>query len=274
MQTCIKHSPVPEPEASQGCSCKLLTCCTLLLLTSCAALQLQLGCTGGREGGHQHVRCGQVGQREAYSDSGTTLQLVLCCLGSSLYGFALPPQLHISELLAQYGCCVSHLILCISDWCWCLFQVLDVADDTISIRSLDWDRDRFDIEFGLQEGTTYNSFLIFGDKTCLVDASHEKFRDLYMKTLKDQLAERGRTLDYIVVSHTEPDHSGEPPCVLALYASGTTCHACTSLVMLVAVHFHLVKFPQNQSLWYLAQTCSVNTSPVLLLLNRPSNADA
>ncbi len=93
--------------------------------------------------------------------------------------------------------------------CLCLCQVVDVADDTISIRSLDWDRDRFDIEFGLQEGTTYNSFLIFGDKTCLVDASHEKFRELYMKTLKDQLAERGRTLDYVVVSHTEPDHSGE-----------------------------------------------------------------
>lgn len=88
-------------------------------------------------------------------------------------------------------------------------QVVEVADDTISIRSLDWDRDRFDIEFGLQEGTTYNSFLIFGEKTCLVDASHEKFRDLYMKTLKDELEKRGRQLDYVVVSHTEPDHSGK-----------------------------------------------------------------
>ena len=90
-----------------------------------------------------------------------------------------------------------------------LSQVVEVADDTISIRSLDWDRDRFDIEFGLQEGTTYNSFLIFGEKTCLVDASHEKFRDLYMKTLKDELEKRGRQLDYVVVSHTEPDHSGK-----------------------------------------------------------------
>jgi len=26
--------------------------------------------------------------------------------------------------------------------------------------ALDWNRDRFDIEFGLQNGTTYNSFLI------------------------------------------------------------------------------------------------------------------
>jgi len=29
-----------------------------------------------------------------------------------------------------------------------VMQVTDVADDTITIRSLDWDRDRFDIEFG------------------------------------------------------------------------------------------------------------------------------
>ena len=34
------------------------------------------------------------------------------------------------------------------------------ADDTIAIRSLDWDRSRFDIEFGLRNGTTYNLSLI------------------------------------------------------------------------------------------------------------------
>ena len=87
--------------------------------------------------------------------------------------------------------------------------VADAAADTVTIRCLDWDRDRFDIEFALQEGTTYNSYLIFGgDKTALVDASHEKFRGLYLDTLRAELAARGRGLDYLVVSHTEPDHSG------------------------------------------------------------------
>lgn len=62
----------------------------------------------------------------------------------------------------------------------------------------------------LEKGTTYNSYIIYGDKTALVDASHEKFRGLYMKTLKQELESKGRTLDYIVVSHTEPDHSGAP----------------------------------------------------------------
>lgn len=57
------------------------------------------------------------------------------------------------------------------------------------------------------------SYLIFGaEKTALVDASHEKFRGLYMDTLNAELAARGRQVDYVFCSHTEPDHSGEPHC--------------------------------------------------------------
>lgn len=100
-------------------------------------------------------------------------------------------------------------------------QVLDLGQDTVCIRCLDWDRDRFDIEFGLQNGTTYNSYLIFGDKVALVDASHEKFNNLYMRALKEQLEEKGRKIDYIVVSHTEPDHSGLIPPVLDLFPDAT-----------------------------------------------------
>lgn len=85
-------------------------------------------------------------------------------------------------------------------------QVANIAADTIAIRCLDWDRDRFDIEFELQNGTTYNSFLVHGDKTALIDTSHRKFRELYMDRLVQQtdLA----ALDYLIVNHTEPDHSG------------------------------------------------------------------
>lgn len=37
----------------------------------------------------------------------------------------------------------------------------------------------------LEIGTTYNSYLIFGEeKTALVDAAHEKFGSLYLDTLK------------------------------------------------------------------------------------------
>ncbi|GLI69412.1 hypothetical protein VaNZ11_014019 [Volvox africanus] len=103
-------------------------------------------------------------------------------------------------------------------------QVLPVAEDTITIRSLDWDRDRFDIEFGLENGTTYNAYLIYGaDKTALVDASHEKFHNLFLEALQTELKAAGRSLDYIFVSHTEPDHSGLVPAVLDLHPDAVVC---------------------------------------------------
>ncbi len=85
-------------------------------------------------------------------------------------------------------------------------QTANITDDTTVIRSLDWDRDRFDIEFGLQNGTTYNSYLIRGDKVALVDTSHAKFRQLYLDTLTGLIDPQ--KIDYLIVSHTEPDHSG------------------------------------------------------------------
>ncbi|MFB2917805.1 MULTISPECIES: diflavin flavoprotein [Aerosakkonema] len=85
-------------------------------------------------------------------------------------------------------------------------QTSEIAAETTVIRSLDWDRDRFDIEFGLQNGTTYNSFLIRGDRIALVDTSHEKFRQLYLDTLKGLIDPA--QIDYLIISHTEPDHSG------------------------------------------------------------------
>lgn len=93
-------------------------------------------------------------------------------------------------------------------------QTLAIAEDTLAIRSLDWDRDRFDIEFGLQNGTTYNSFLVRGEKTALVDTSHEKFRGLYLDLLRDTIDPSA--IDYLIISHTEPDHSGLVRDVLAL----------------------------------------------------------
>eukprot|EP00775_Hariotina_reticulata_P004852 gene4852-5099_t len=97
-------------------------------------------------------------------------------------------------------------------------QVLPLAPDTVAIRSLDWDRDRFDIEFGLEKGTTYNAYLIFGEThTALVDASHEKFNNL-------QPRHHAVVLPAILpaqVSHTEPDHSYLVPAVLDLYPEAT-----------------------------------------------------
>ena len=81
-----------------------------------------------------------------------------------------------------------------------------IGADTSTIRSLDWDRSRFDIEFGLRNGTTYNSFLVRGERTALIDSSHLKFESTWLPLLQEQIDPKA--IDHLIVSHTEPDHSG------------------------------------------------------------------
>ncbi|MBU6249544.1 MAG: diflavin flavoprotein [Cyanobacteria bacterium REEB417] len=85
-------------------------------------------------------------------------------------------------------------------------QCETIGPDTTTIRSLDWDRSRFDIEFGLRNGTTYNSFLVRGERTALIDSSHLKFESTWLPLLQGQI--NPRAIDHLIVSHTEPDHSG------------------------------------------------------------------
>lgn len=109
-------------------------------------------------------------------------------------------------------------------------QTVEIAPNTTAIRCLDWDRDRFDIEFGLQNGTTYNSYLIKGDRVVLIDTAHTKFRDLYLNTLKSLI--NPKAIDYIIVSHTEPDHSGLVEDVLQLAPRATVLASKVALQFL------------------------------------------
>ncbi len=85
-------------------------------------------------------------------------------------------------------------------------QFKSIAADSYAIRSLDWNRSRFDIEFGLRNGTTYNSYLIRGSKSAIIDTSHKKFDKQWFELLVKII--NPKSIDYLIVSHTEPDHSG------------------------------------------------------------------
>ena len=109
-------------------------------------------------------------------------------------------------------------------------QTLKIASETTAIRCLDWDRDRFDIEFPLDNGTTYNSFLIQGEKLALVDTSHAKFRQLYLDLITNLIDPE--QLDYLIISHTEPDHSGLVKDILALAPKVTVVGAKVAIQFL------------------------------------------
>lgn len=143
-------------------------------------------------------------------------------------------------------------------------QVSDIADDTTTIRSLDWDRDRFDIEFGLQNGTTYNSYIIRGEKLALVDTSHEKFRQLYLETLQGQIDPA--KIDYIIISHTEPDHSGLVRDVLDLAPHATVVGAKVAIAFLE----NLVHRPFERLLVKSGDTLDLGNGHVLEFVSAPN----
>ncbi len=85
-------------------------------------------------------------------------------------------------------------------------KVLKIAEDISWIGVLDKDIVTFDIVMETREGTTYNSYFINGTKKVVVDTVKENFRDVYLSKLR-QVTDPA-SIDYIVVTHTEPDHSG------------------------------------------------------------------
>lgn len=65
----------------------------------------------------------------------------------------------------------------------------------------------FDIIMYTEFGTTYNSYVLkAGDKTILFETAKAKFFDDYIKKLNEIIDVHH--IDYLVVSHTEPDHAG------------------------------------------------------------------
>ena len=81
-----------------------------------------------------------------------------------------------------------------------------VADGIFYIGASDKRIQLFENLFPVPEGVSYNSYLISDEKTAVLDGADESVLDEYLKQLA--LALDGRKLDYIVVNHMEPDHSG------------------------------------------------------------------
>ena len=72
---------------------------------------------------------------------------------------------------------------------------------------LDKELRNFDIIMHTDYGTTYNSYLVRGsEKTVLFDTVKEPFFEEHLEHIR-QVCDPSE-IDYIVVNHTEPDHSG------------------------------------------------------------------
>lgn len=85
-------------------------------------------------------------------------------------------------------------------------EILKVKKDIYWIGSLDKNLETFDIVMETQYGTTYNSYFIDADKKTIIDSVKETFGDEFVEKVKKLT--NPSEIQYIIVNHTEPDHSG------------------------------------------------------------------
>lgn len=82
---------------------------------------------------------------------------------------------------------------------------MKITQDVRYIGVSDRNLDLFEGQYKVPDGMAYNSYVILDEKIAVFDTVDKKFGDEWLDNLKNELD--GRTPDYLVVLHMEPDHS-------------------------------------------------------------------
>ncbi len=98
-------------------------------------------------------------------------------------------------------------------------RTIELGGDVTWIGILDYDIRTFDIVMHTGFGTTYNSYFINAEKKAVVEIAKEKFSETYLKKLRS--VTDPSEIQYIILDHTEPDHSGSLGLLLDLAPSAT-----------------------------------------------------
>ena len=82
---------------------------------------------------------------------------------------------------------------------------MKITDSVIYVGVNDHDIDLFEGQYVVPNGMAYNSYIVKGEKTAVMDSVDINFYSQWMANIKEAL--KGKAPDYLVVQHMEPDHS-------------------------------------------------------------------
>lgn len=84
--------------------------------------------------------------------------------------------------------------------------MIEITDKVYYVGVNDRNKALFEGLWPLPNGVSYNSYLIDDDKVCLIDAVEVDFFVQFIENVHEVLGDR--KIDYLVINHMEPDHSG------------------------------------------------------------------
>lgn len=89
-----------------------------------------------------------------------------------------------------------------------------IKDGVYSVGVLNPNMRIFDVVMKTEFGTSYNAYLLTGEKNVLIDTVHARFFEEYIENIRSVIDPA--KIDYLIMDHNEPDHSGSIAKLLAL----------------------------------------------------------
>ena len=90
--------------------------------------------------------------------------------------------------------------------------------------------DLFEGQYKVPNGMSYNSYVIFDEKIAVMDTVDQHFTHEWLDNLQNALD--GKTPDYLIVQHMEPDHSANIASFMKLYDKATIVSSDKAFVMM------------------------------------------
>ena len=100
--------------------------------------------------------------------------------------------------------------------------------------------DLFESQYVVPNGISYNSYLIMDEKVVLMDTVDKRAVDEWQKNLMEALD--GKKVDYLVISHLEPDHAGSIMKVVELFPEVTLVGNAKTFAMLPQFYEEMPEF--------------------------------
>jgi anaerobic nitric oxide reductase flavorubredoxin len=114
--------------------------------------------------------------------------------------------------------------------------MIKIKDNVYWVGKKNWELKKFHgEEFSTHRGSTYNSYIIKDKKTALVDTVWTPFHREFIDNLEKNIDLK--SIDLIVVNHTEQDHSGSLPYLMEKIP-GTPIYCSKNGALLIKRHFH------------------------------------
>ena len=105
-----------------------------------------------------------------------------------------------------------------------------ISKSVVYIGVDDHDLDLFESQYDVPNGMAYNSYVVLDDKIAVMDTVDSRFSDEWLGNLEAALG--GKTPDYLVVQHVEPDHSGSIAAITAKFPGITIVGNAKTFAML------------------------------------------